>query len=279
MMKPVNDKLKKGQLGLYIVLLVVALGLMVTMHHCQGRQVAVAQTEVHASGGDTIDVAIEYSPVTYYTYADTLGGYCYDLMRLMAAHAHRPVKFHSIVSLSAGLHLLDSGVCDVLVAQFPLMRSGKLKHLFTDPIFLDSQVLVQRTSAGGKSSVKSQLDLAGDTVHVVANSPMAERISSLGREIGDTIHVVSDAEYGPEQLVMMVASGEIRYAVVNRTIAVELSHRIKGLDVSVPVSMRQFQPWVLRTDERALCDSINSWHRAVARTAAYAQLRQRYLDR
>lgn len=275
MIKSVN-KLKKGQLMLYIVLLVAVVVLMAAMRHCGGKQVTVAADAAHSSGGDTIDVAIEYSPVTYYTYADTLGGYCYDLMRLISAYSHRPVKFHSIVSLSAGMTLLDEGFCDVLVAQYPLMRSNKGKYLFTDPIFVDSQVLVQRRERNGGCAVQSQLDLAGDTVHIVANSPMAERISSLGREIGDTIHVVSDPDYGPEQLVMMVAAGEVRYAVVNRAIARELARRISNIDVSVPVSMQQFQPWVLRPADRVLCDSINSWHRAVSRTSAYSHLRQRY---
>lgn len=218
MIKSVN-KLKKGQLTLYLVLLVVVVVLMIAMRHCGGKQATVAADAARSSGGDTIDVAIEYSPVTYYTYADTLGGYCYDLMRLISAYSHRPIKFHSIVSLTAGLKLLDEGFCDVLVAQYPLMRSNKGKYLFTDPIFVDSQVLVQRRERNGGRAVKSQLDLAGDTVHIVANSPMAERIYSLGREIGDTIHVVSDPDYGPEQLVMIVAAGEVRYAVVNRTIA------------------------------------------------------------
>ncbi len=278
MIKSVN-KLKKGQLTLYIVLLVAVVVLMTAMRHCGGKQVTVAAEAACSSGGDTIDVAIEYSPVTYYTYADTLGGYCYDLMRLISTYSHRPVKFHSIVSLTAGLKLLDEGFCDVLVAQYPLMRSNKGKYLFTDPIFVDSQVLVQRRERNGGRAVQSQLDLAGDTVHIVANSPMAERIYSLGREIGDTIHVVSDPDYGPEQLVMMVAAGEVRYAVVNRTIARELARRINNIDVSVAVSMQQFQPWVLRPADHALCDSINSWHRAVARTSAYSLLRQRYFGK
>ncbi len=278
MIKSANQ-LKKGQLWLYAVLLVAAVCLMAAMRHCSGKPVAVATAGARASGGDTIDVAIEYSPVTYYTYADTLGGYCYDLMRLISAHAHRPVKFHSIVSLTAGMRMLDAGTCDVLVAQYPLMRSNKAKYLFTDPIFTDSQVLVQRRGSNGSLAVRSQLDLAGDTVHIVANSPMAERISSLGREIGDTIHVEADRDYGPEQLVMMVASGEVRYAVVNRTIACEMARKIKQIDASVPVSMQQFQPWVLRITDRVLCDSINSWHRAVKVTPSYSILHKRYFGK
>ncbi len=249
---------------------------MLALRHCQGQTATPVAATGKASGGDTIDVAIEYSPTTCYTYADTLGGFDYDLMRLIASQAHRPVKFHTIVSLGVAMSGLDAGRYDVVVAQFPLTRSHKGRYLFTDAVYVDNQVLVQRRLRGGGLAVRSQLDLAGDTVMIVAGSPMAERIASLSREIGDTIHTVAEREYGPEQLVMMVASGETRYAVVNRAIAVAMAARVKGIDASVPISMTQFQSWILRKDEGALRDSLNTWLRAAKSTGTYDALHKRY---
>lgn len=271
-----HAKPKKGQALLYVALLALVCASMLALRHCQDHPAASAAATGKASGGDTIDVAIEYSPTTCYTYADTLGGFDYDLMRLIASTARRPVKFHTIVALEAALSGLDSGLYDVVVAQFPLMRSRKGKYLFTDAVYVDNQVLVQRRLPGGRLAVRSQLDLAGDTVMIVAGSPMAERIASLSREIGDTIHTVAEREYGPEQLVMMVAAGEVRYAVVNRAIAVAMAARVKGIDASVPVSMTQFQSWILRKDEGALRDSLNSWLRAAKSGGAYDALHRRY---
>lgn len=268
-------KPKKGQVVLYVALLALVCASMLALRHCQGTAAVPAAATGKASGGDTIDVAIEYSPTTCYTYADTLGGFDYDLMRLIASSARRPVKFHTIVTLEVALRGLDAGQYDVVVAQFPLTRSRKGKYLFTDAVYVDNQVLVQRRQPGGLA-VKSQLDLAGDTVMIVAGSPMAERIASLSREIGDTIHTVAEREYGPEQLVMMVASGEARYAVVNRAIAVAMAARLKGIDVSVPISMTQFQSWILRKDEGALRDSLNTWLRAAKSSGAYDALHKRY---
>ena len=37
-----------------------------------------------------------------------------------------------------------------------------------------------------------------------------ESYKSLGREIGDTIYVKSESDYGPEQLAIMTALGEIQ---------------------------------------------------------------------
>ena len=56
----------------------------------------VVNPESRPSSGDTLDIAIEYSPVTYYTYEDTLGGYNYDLLRMMSDSAGCPMKFHPV---------------------------------------------------------------------------------------------------------------------------------------------------------------------------------------
>jgi membrane-bound lytic murein transglycosylase MltF len=135
-------------------------------------------------------------------------------------------------------------------------------------------VLVQRR---GSTAIHSQLDLAGDTVWVVKGSPMIERIASLSREIGDTIYVHVDELYGPEQLMMMVSAGEIRYAVVNRSIARAMSSRLPNLDRSVAISLSQFQSWMVAKSRKSLCDSLNRWHNQIKLdTAAYEGLQRRY---
>ena len=259
---------------LYALLLVAVVGCMMTLSKCDKPRAGQARAAGVASGGDTIDVAIEYSPVTYYTYDDTLGGYNYDLLRAISSVAGRPFKFHPIVSLDKGLAGIEQGIYDVLVAQFPLTSRNRDRYAFTRPIYIDQQVLVQRAVG----AVHSQLDLAGDTLVVVKGSPMVERVHSLSREIGDTIYIRVDDTYGPEQLMMQVAAGEIRYAVVNKSIARYLDRRLPGVDVSVDISMSQFQSWLLRKDNLALRDSLDAWHATVKRDhkALYDNLQRRY---
>ena len=186
----------------------------------------------------------------------------------------RPMKFHPVVTLEKALTGLEEGRYDVVVAQFPMTAGDTARFAFTDPIYIDQQVLVQRRSS---KAIRSQLDLAGDTVWVVKGSPMVGRIASLSREIGDTIYVHVDEIYGPEQLMMMVAAGEIRYAVVNRSIARAMASRLPNLDRSVAISLSQFQSWMVAKERQGLCDSLNNWHRQVKRdTTTYLNLQRRY---
>ena len=262
---------KRGQMMIYMALLAVVVAFMIALSMCDKPAV---NPESRPSGGDTLDIAIEFSPVTYYTYDDTLGGYNYDLLRMIADSVGCPMKFHPIVTLEKAIDGLENGRYDVVVAQFPMTAGDTSRFAFTDPIYIDQQVLVQRR---GSTAIHSQLDLAGDTVWVVKGSPMVGRIASLSREIGDTIYVHVDELYGPEQLMMMVSAGEIRYAVVNRSIARAMSSRLPNLDRSVAISLLQFQSWMVAKERKGLCDSLNRWHNQIKLdTAAYLGLQRRY---
>ncbi|MDO4512030.1 MAG: transporter substrate-binding domain-containing protein [Bacteroidales bacterium] len=275
-----SKKMKTGRLGLYVALLVGAVAAMAMLRNCSSKDIPLhpGSQNVAKSGGDTLDVAIEYSPISYYTYADTLGGLNYDLLRMVAARMHRPMKFHSVVTLSKALDALDDGTYDLLAGQFPMTAEAQEKYLFTHDVFLDKQALVQRCDAKGEIEVKSQLDLADKTVWIVKDSPMRERVEALSREIGDTIHIATENSYGPEQLFLKVATGEIDYAVINSHIAHQLAKQYRGkVDVSRDISFSQFQSWVLKKGNTELCNLLNQQIKAIkADSTTYQRLLKRY---
>ncbi len=271
------SQIKKWQLGLYVVLLVAVITAMISLRTCDGEKVNVAShaRSDNASGGDTIDVAIEYSPLSCYAYGDTLGGFNYDFLQLLADSCNVAIKYHPIVSLKVALDGLKNGIYDVMAAQFPVTRENKEKYLFTQALYLDKQVLVQRRVNG--EPVKTQLDLAGDTVNIVKGSPMRDRIMSLAREIGDTIYVVSDSVYGPEQLFLMVATGDIKFAVINESIARKMAVSHPNVDISTAISFSQFQSLTLNKDNKELCDSLNKWIAKVKKMPQYRELYKKYM--
>lgn len=274
-------KLKNGRLGLYIALLVGAIAVMMMLKNCGGGEIPLhpGSENISKSGGDTLDVAIEYSPISYYTYADTLGGLNYDLLRMVSERMKRPIKFHSVVTLGKALEKLDEGTYDLLAGQFPMTSENQEKYLFSTDVFLDKQVLVQRKDAKGNISVKSQLDLGGKTVWIVKDSPMRDRVEALGREIGDTINIKTENNYGPEQLFLKVVTGEIDYAVINSHIAHELAQKYADkVDVNRDISFSQFQSWVMKKGNTELCKKINEQIKAIkADSLMYQKLLLRYL--
>ena len=277
MLKKISQT-KKWQLALYLLLLVAAIVAMVMLRNCGGDEGLVgAHSRIDKeSGGDTIDVAIEYSPLSYYTYGDTLGGFNYEFLKLLESSCELKFKYHPIVSLQHALDELKKGHYDVLAAQFPVTRENKEHYLFTSALYLDNQVLVQRTDEG--LAIRSQLDLAGDTVNIVKGSPMRDRIISLSREIGDTIYVVQDSVYGPEQLFLMVATGDIKYAVINESIAKKLASTHPNVDVSQAISFTQFQSLTLDKGSIELCDRLNESILKVKKMPQYNALLRKYFS-
>ena len=152
--------------------------------------------------------------------------------------------------------------------------------LFTRPIILNKQVLVQRKPEKENDSlyIHSQLELARKTLHLVKNSPAILRIHNLSNEIGDTIYIKEVEKYGQEQLLAMVAHGDIDYAVCDESIAKASINDFPQLDIETAISFSQFYSWGVSKHSPILLDSLNSWLNDYVKTPAFKLLRKKYYN-
>ena len=102
------------------------------------------------------------------------------------------------------------------------------------------------------------------------------RLQILGLEIGDTIYVVEDELYSTEQLMIMVAKGDIDYAVCAQKIARMNQKNLKEVDILTDGSFTQLQSWAVRKDSPVLLDSLNSWLQQIKNSGLYDQIYKRY---
>lgn len=262
---------KKGgsRIALYMILLVVAVGAMVSLRVCRQSAPSVD------SGGDSIRVALQYSPVSFFMDGDTLGGFDYTLLRMTGL----PVKIIPVADPAEGLAGLDAGRYDMVVADLPQSVADSGRYAFTVPAYLDRQVLVQLTdSLGAAPRITSVLQLDGDTVYVTEGSPMADRLANIARETGSDIHVV-EVPTTSEKLVISRVLGEIDGpVVVNEYVARSLAADYPRLDCSLQISFSQFQPWVVRASDTELLQTVDSRLDSLKSTPAYKALTARYLD-
>ena len=140
-----------------------------------------------------IRAATEYNSISFYVDGDTLSGFHYELIEAFARDHGWKAAITPEMSFDKRLEGLATGEFDVIA--YGILATSELKDslLLTTPIVLNKQVLVQRKATSPTDSlfVKSQLDLAGKTLHVVKGSPSILRIRNLGNEIGDTIYILS----------------------------------------------------------------------------------------
>lgn len=266
--------IRNRSMMLYATLLGLVVVLMLTLKMCSHP---VARYVDARAGGDTLNVAIEISPVGVNLRGDTLSGFYYDMLReIMSGHG-RQVSIAAFNHVENALEGLESGRYDIVIADMPLTAPIKNRYLSTIPVSLDRQVLVQsRDSVTGEIAVSSPVELAGKTVYLPANSPMKQRLVNLANELGDTIYINEDALYGSEQLVMMVALGQIDNVVVNKHVADIMLKDYPSLDASVEISFNQFQGWILAPRDSVLRDTLNSWIERYRDTQAAEELEQRY---
>ncbi|MCM1355994.1 MAG: transporter substrate-binding domain-containing protein [Staphylococcus sp.] len=257
--------------GIVLSLALIAVAVVVTVRQCS-TPIARNGYEYVRGCGDTINVAIDYSPMSLYRYGDSLAGFNYEMMKEMAALYGDNVKFYPIASVNEALDDLKNGVYDVVISDLPVTTSRRESYHFTEPVYLDKQVLISLDT-----TIRSRLDLAGKEVWALEGSPAAERIGNLSREIGDTIYVRDDSIRSAEQLFMLTALGKIPRAVINSAKASMLAKDYPDVDISTPVSFTQFQSWVVDKDNKALADTLDSQIRRFKATPQYAALIERYL--
>ena len=271
----VFTKKSRSQSSFMIGLLFFVIILMVLLRTCS---FSFPGSDKKRSGGDTIDIAIEYGPLSLYRYDDTLGGFAYDILRHIEEQEGMRFKFHPVMTLKEALKGIDKGYYRMVVTAMPINADLRKRYSTTLPVFLDRQVLVQMKSDQDSDFVRSQLDLAGKRVYVMAGSPVAERLHNLASEIGDTIYVFEDPLYGSEQLFILAATGEIPRAVVTERTAKSLIDYYPEADISTAVSFTQFQRWLLSPEDSILCNRFDSIINVYKDKPFYKLLEKRYFN-
>ncbi len=246
-----------------MILAIIAVGVIATTKYYSDSE-KEAGYKYQKAGGDSVNVAIHYSPMSIYRYGDTLGGLNYEILRTLSAEYGDKFKYYPISSASEGLENLEKGIYDLLVADIPMTAQLKKKFIFTTPVYTDHQVLVSRDT-----TISNPLELAGKDVWVVKGTPATERLENLSREIGDTINIRATSEYTAEQLVLLTAKGKIPRAVVNEYVAKKIQQDYPQIKVSTQVSFTQFQSWLINKEKKNLADKLNKQIRQFKETQHY----------
>ncbi|MDH6312070.1 membrane-bound lytic murein transglycosylase F [Parabacteroides sp. PFB2-10] len=264
----------KKLLLLYAFLLLLVVATMFLLK--KPRETARDLQEIRQEG--VLRLITEYNPTGYYVSGDTIQGFQYELSQAISDISGLEVEIQLEMNLSKSFEKLNQRATDIIARNIPATTELKESYLFTDPVLLNKQVLVQRTSKAnhGILPVRNQLHLAKKQLYVPAQSPAILRLRNLEQEIGDTIHIVEDPLYSSEQLIIMVASGDIDYAVCDQPIALHMQDQFPEIDINTDISFTQLQSWVVRKESQELLDSLNHWFGRIKESGRYNQIYSRY---
>ena len=151
-------KLKKGSIIVYLVLLALVLVVMIIARN----NALKGSAENKSEDRDTINVAIQISPIGVTTIGDSLGGIYYDKIRQIAVKQHFHPKISGITNIQTAISDLNNGVFDVVIAD-------------TTKVILSSEDIKIQIATPLPDSLQSQYNAWA----IIGNSPqIIERIKN-----------------------------------------------------------------------------------------------------
>jgi len=229
-------------------------------------------------------VAADYNSTSYFIYRGQPMGYQYQMLQELANYLDLKLDLHVSSDIDETFEQLNSGDIDLIAINLTVTADRKKKVSFTYPHTQTRQVLVQRMPANYRklnplqledSLIRNQLDLAGKTVYVQKGSVYAERLNTLANEIGSEINIVQ-VPVESEQLVQMVARGEIEYTVADENVASVNKTYYPELDIKTAISFPQNLAWAVRKDSDELKAEIDNWLKEFRQTSRYAVIYNKY---
>ena len=273
---------------IFVLLLVLFWGCDVQKEDAEKKAVTesgrIDLNEIKSMG--KLRVVTAYNSVDYFIYKGRPIGYQLELLQELSNYLG--IKLDISVSNDVKKNfnnLLDRKV-DLIAMDLTITRSRANTVAFSEPHCFTRQVLVQRKQTKGKKKktnkvgfnklIRNQLELAGKSIYVQENSSYAERLRALSNEIGDSINIIEIPDYEVEQLIGLVASGEIPYTVCDENLARVNKNYYDNIDVETPISFPQKIAWAMRPESQSLQDVVNKWLIGFKRTTRYKLIYKKY---
>jgi peptidoglycan lytic transglycosylase F len=227
----------------------------------------------------------DYNSTSYFIYRGTPMGFQYDMLKMLAEHLG--VNLEIIVSsdLEGSFEKLQKHDCDLIAINLTITKERTKLVDFTQPVIQTRQVLIQRKPDDWKKMtrreidehlIRNQLDIAGKTVYVQSGSSFIDRLHNLSDEIGDSINIVPIDNYETEQLITLVAKGEIDYTVADENVALINKTYYPQIDVKTAISFPQNLAWAINKESDDFSQEINKWLENIKGTAKYAVIYNKY---
>ncbi len=232
-----------------------------------------------------IRVVTNYNSTNYFVYKGTPMGYQLEILTEFANFMELELEISANNDLETNFSALRDGSVDVIASNLAATLLREKQVRFTEPHSFSRQVLIQQKYQPDEASghdpvfneiIRNQLDLAGKTIYVQNKSAYADRLKNLSEEIGDSINIVEISDYEVEQLIGLVAQGEIEYTVCDENLARVNLNFYPNIDVETAISFPQKLSWAVRENSPALLNAINNWLIGFKKTTRYNRIYQKY---
>lgn len=231
-------------------------------------------------------VSTIYSGTSYFLYKGEPLGFEYELLTRFAEYLDVKLEIVVANNINNLIPNLVNGKVDLVGYGLTVTEDRQEKILFSDYLYLNHQVLVQRKPKNWRKMKLHQIDeviirdaieLEDEIVSVRRSTSYASRLKNLSNEIGGQIKIDTiNGEITTDEIIRMVVDGEIKYTVSDDNIANIVASSYPILDVRVPISFSQKNAWSIRNNSPKLHVALNKWLKGFKRQAAYNIIYDKY---
>ena len=215
-------------------------------------------------------------------------GFDYDLVNKLAENLNLKLELRIVNNIRDMFVQLNSGKGDIIAFNLTITKDRSNLIDFTSSINKIKQILVQRKPGNWEkmtlSNIEKQLirdpaDLIGKTIVVRSSSSYLERLHNLSNEIGGNINIVeAEPDLTTEDLIEMVASGEIEYTISDDNIANLNEANFRNIDIKTSISLSQRIAWAVKKGDSDLLYSVNNWVDSIKTTLDFALIYKKYFS-
>lgn len=216
-----------------------------------------------------LKVLTTYSGTSYFLYRGKTMGFEYELLERFADYLDVKLEIVIAKDIDSLIPNLNNGKVDLIAYGLTITNERKSLVSFSDYIYLTHQVLVQKKPDNWRKMklheikqvlIQDAIELDNQTVSVRASTSYMERLENLSKEIGGNIKIDTlDGRLTDDEIIKMVANGEVKYTIVDNNIASIMASYYHILDIEVPISFSQRIAWATRTNSPELLEALNTW--------------------
>lgn len=238
---------------------------------------------------DTLRVVTLQGATTYFKYKHEPLGLQYELVKEFAQEKGLPLHIEVLPSLECIHQAIESGQADLSITPEAISADRHSAFRFVGPEVRNSIVLVQRKRSkfdAGDKYISNVTQLLGKSIYALPGSRFVDRLDRLEEQLGGSIlspttspdSTLSIDSLKKEDLVSMVASHQIDYALIDRELAHISSKYYPQVDMSLEVSFPQRLQWIIHRDNEVLFKAVEEWAAKQTEHRSSKNIYRKYLE-
>lgn len=229
----------------------------------------------------TLRVLTHNNSTSYFLYKGQPMGFHYDLVKTLAKNNGWKLEIIVEEDLQKAIKILNNEQVDLIAMDITKTKERNANIYFTMPIGYTKQVLVQRRKQGRKptDSVKyiSKIgQIVNKKIYIQKGTVFKENLNHIKDVSMTNFQIIEDSVHTMEELILMVANGEIDFTACDERLAVANATYNTNIDYKLSLSVEQKLAWAVPVGEDSLLLMINNWLDNFMKSKRYAVLENKY---